>query len=128
MTELRIDGKPSARGDRTFVIAEIGVNHDGSRARAIELACVAAACGADAVKLQFFSPVTLMHASGAFAEYQGARGEAAIAGGDAARGTNCARATRGRSCASARPGAGAAGDAVFCRRTWRWWRGWGCRR
>ena len=70
MTELRIEGRNIGAGRRTFVIAEIGVNHDGSRERAIELACIAAACGADAVKLQFFCPTRLVHRSGALAAYQ----------------------------------------------------------
>jgi sialic acid synthase SpsE len=77
VTELRIDGRAIGAGRRTFVVAEVGVNHDGSTARAIELACVAAACGADAVKLQFFSPRRLMHPSGTFATYQQTRVDAA---------------------------------------------------
>ena len=52
------------------MIAEIGVNHDGSLQRAMELVEVAAHCRADAVKLQVFRAQTLMHGSGAFAAYQ----------------------------------------------------------
>jgi N-acetylneuraminate synthase/N,N'-diacetyllegionaminate synthase len=74
---MQIEGRTIGPGNRTFVIAEIGVNHNGSPERAIELACVAAACGADAVKLQFFSPSRLVHPSGGFAEYQKSRVEAA---------------------------------------------------
>ena len=55
---------------QTIVIAEIGVNHDGQLQRALQLVEVAAACGADAVKLQIFQAANLMHASGGFAEYQ----------------------------------------------------------
>lgn len=77
LSEMRIGETTLGPGRRTFVIAEIGVNHDGSPDRAIELACVAAACGADAVKLQFFSPSKLLHPSGAFAEYQRGRVDAA---------------------------------------------------
>ena len=77
MTELEIDKRVIGRGRRAFVIAEVGVNHDGSARRAIELARIAAACGADAVKLQLFRASLLMHASGTFAGYQKARTAAA---------------------------------------------------
>lgn len=58
--------------ESTFVVAEIGVNHDGSARRAMELVELAAACGADAVKLQLFHADTLMHGSSSFAQYQAA--------------------------------------------------------
>ena len=77
MRALRIEEREIGAGRPTFVIAEIGVNHDGSRERAVELACIAAACGADAVKLQFFSATRLVHPSGAFADYQRQRVAAA---------------------------------------------------
>lgn len=54
----------------TLVIAEIGVNHDGSVRRALALVELAAACGADAVKLQIFKADALMHGSSQFAGYQ----------------------------------------------------------
>jgi N,N'-diacetyllegionaminate synthase len=54
----------------TLVIAEIGVNHDGSVTRALELVEHAAKAGADAVKLQVFSARRLMHSTAAFAHYQ----------------------------------------------------------
>lgn len=56
-----------------LVIAEIGVNHDGQVARALELVDRARAAGADAVKLQIFNARTLMHQSTAFAGYQADR-------------------------------------------------------
>jgi N,N'-diacetyllegionaminate synthase len=54
----------------TFVIAEIGVNHDGSLDIARNLVRIAKECGADAVKLQIFRANALMHGSSQFAEYQ----------------------------------------------------------
>ncbi len=56
-----------------FIIAEIGVNHDGSLRLARELVELAAACGADAVKLQIFTAANLMHDSSQFAAYQQTR-------------------------------------------------------
>jgi sialic acid synthase SpsE len=70
MTELKIDKRLIGPGRTTFVIAEIGVNHDGSALRAIELARIAKTCGADAVKIQLFRASLLMHSSSEFAEYQ----------------------------------------------------------
>ena len=68
-----IDGRRVGAGEPVFVIAEIGVNHDGSLRLAKELVELAAACGADAVKLQIFSADQLMHSSSQFAEYQQTR-------------------------------------------------------
>jgi N,N'-diacetyllegionaminate synthase len=63
-------GHFTSGGGRTLIIAEIGVNHDGSFSRAMELLLAASAAGADAVKLQIFQADRLMHRSSAFAEYQ----------------------------------------------------------
>lgn len=68
--QLDIGGRIIGQGKPTFVIAEIGVNHDGSVNKALELVKVAAACGADAVKMQIFRAVTLMHPSCVLASYQ----------------------------------------------------------
>ena len=68
--ELNIAGRRVGPGEPVLVIAEIGVNHDGSLERALELLEIAGRCGADAVKLQLFSATTLMHASSSFATYQ----------------------------------------------------------
>lgn len=43
---------------RTFIIAEIGVNHEGDASVAEDLIAQAAACGADAVKFQTFTADT----------------------------------------------------------------------
>jgi N,N'-diacetyllegionaminate synthase len=53
-----------------FIIAEIGVNHDGSLQRAKDLVRIAAETGADAVKLQIFTASALMSRQALFAGYQ----------------------------------------------------------
>jgi N-acetylneuraminate synthase/N,N'-diacetyllegionaminate synthase len=73
MTPLTIQDRTISQTSPTLVIAEIGVNHDGSVSRALELVEHAHRAGADAVKLQIFRARTLMHASSAFAGYQAER-------------------------------------------------------
>lgn len=58
-----------------YIIAEIGVNHDGSVDRALELTDAAAEAGADAIKLQLFEADRLMSAAAKLAAYQKAAGE-----------------------------------------------------
>jgi N-acetylneuraminate synthase len=53
-----------------YVIAEAGVNHNGSLAMALELVNAAAAAGADAVKFQTFKAKNLVTNAGKMAEYQ----------------------------------------------------------
>ena len=74
MTPLNIEGRILGPGQPTFVIAELGVNHDGSAQKAIELVRIASNCGANAVKLQFFRAATLLHGSSTLAAYQKDRG------------------------------------------------------
>lgn len=56
--------------DRTFVIAEAGVNHNGVLELALQLVDVAAEAGADAVKFQTFKAGHLVTAHATKAEYQ----------------------------------------------------------
>jgi N,N'-diacetyllegionaminate synthase len=57
-------------GETPFVIAEAGVNHDGSVDKAHLLIDVAATSGAHAVKFQTFSPKSLVSAKAATTPYQ----------------------------------------------------------
>jgi N,N'-diacetyllegionaminate synthase len=53
-----------------MIIAEIGVNHDGSVDKAVNMVNSASAAGADAVKLQLFDPKHLLSNQAALAKYQ----------------------------------------------------------
>ncbi len=67
---VSIRGRRIANDQSVYVIAELGVNHDGSLGRALELTRAAKACGADAIKLQLFDPRLLLSREAALADYQ----------------------------------------------------------
>lgn len=72
---MRIAGRQIGGESPVYLIAEIGVNHDGDTGRALELIDAAARAGADAVKLQFFETDRLMSSEAKLAAYQRRSGE-----------------------------------------------------
>ncbi len=67
---IEIGNRRIATDASPFVIAEIGVNHDGSIDRAVELVDAAAEAGADAVKFQWFEAERLVGEGDSTAAYQ----------------------------------------------------------
>lgn len=72
---MRIGDREIGDGHPPYVIAEIGVNHDGELDRAIHLIELAAEAGADAVKFQLFEASMLMSGLSRLALYQREAGE-----------------------------------------------------
>lgn len=75
MSLMRIGERAIGAGQPPYVIAEIGVNHDGEAARARALVEAAARAGADAIKLQYFRADLLLSREAQLAAYQRAAGE-----------------------------------------------------
>src|SRR3989344_4540994 len=67
---VKIGNKLVGEGQPVFVIAEVGVNHNGSVAMAKKLIDVAVRAGADAVKFQMCDPDEMVTKSAPKAEYQ----------------------------------------------------------
>lgn len=72
---MKIGNRIIGDDQSAYVIAEIGVNHDGSVERGLELVDAAASAGADAIKLQLFEADRLMSKAAKLAAYQKAAGE-----------------------------------------------------
>lgn len=73
---MQIGSRHVGPAHRPYVIAEIGVNHDGDVNRALRLIERAAGTGADAVKLQLFDTDRLLSRAARLARYQHDAGEA----------------------------------------------------
>jgi len=67
---IRIAGRVIGEGQPCFIIAEAGVNHNGSVEEAMRLVAIAAAAGADAVKFQTFRAERLATKNAPKADYQ----------------------------------------------------------
>ncbi|MFG0251911.1 MAG: N-acetylneuraminate synthase family protein [Phycisphaerales bacterium JB038] len=67
---MRIGAREIGPGQPPYIIAEIGVNHDGEVDRAVELVHACAEAGAAAVKLQLFSADMLLSQAARLARYQ----------------------------------------------------------
>lgn len=67
---IKVSGRKIGQGERCFVIAEAGVNHNGDVAIAMKLIKAAKEAGADCVKFQTFKAEQLVTADAPKAQYQ----------------------------------------------------------
>jgi len=72
---LEIGSKSIGSEALPYIIAEIGVNHDGKLNKAMAMVTEAASAGADAIKMQYFKADMLMSNACKLAAYQSAAGE-----------------------------------------------------
>lgn len=56
---ITLDGREIGPGRPPYIVAEMSANHLGSLDRALEMIAVAKSCGADAVKIQTYTPDTI---------------------------------------------------------------------
>ncbi|MCP3898948.1 MAG: N-acetylneuraminate synthase [Desulfobacteraceae bacterium] len=70
VSSISINGRKIGSGHPVFIIAEIGVNHNGDLALAREMISKAAQCGADCVKFQTFKAEDIVTSDAPKANYQ----------------------------------------------------------
>ena len=63
MKSFKIKNKKINSSSKTFIIAEIGINHEGNFEKCKEMIASAKHCGADAIKLQTINPNLNYHPS-----------------------------------------------------------------
>lgn len=59
MPSIEIAGRPIGPDHEPYIVCELSGNHNGSLERALELLDIAAATGADAIKIQSYTPDTI---------------------------------------------------------------------
>jgi len=63
MSTVTINGRTVGNGHRPYIIAEVGINHNGDPVLAREMVAAAWEAGADAVKIQTFITEKFLHPS-----------------------------------------------------------------